>query len=230
MTLEYLSNKELYYSENINEGTLTLIDDEYKHAAKVMRHFAGEQLFVTDGKGNIYDTIISEVKKDCITADIFNKNYFENKLQNIIFCVPRLKSPERFEFALEKCTELGITRFIVFNAERSIAKGSKIERWNKIVLSAMKQSLNCYLPKINLLDNLKQIRNDDTLKILFEQNTQHSFSSFINIPENDYSFIFGPEGGLSDNELSLFEERIIFNLAENRLRAETAIIKAASLL
>ena len=75
-------------------------------------------------------------------------------MKNIFFCIPKLKYSDRFEFALEKCTELGITNFIIFDSERSIHKSDKKERWEKIVLSAMKQSLRSYLPNITVINSL----------------------------------------------------------------------------
>lgn len=230
LKLEFLSNKELYYSPEVIDNHIQIYDEDYKHAIKVMRHQAGETLFITDGFGNIYDTVIYEIKKDYFSSKIIKQYSFQNKYKNLFFCIPKLKSPERFEFALEKCTELGITNFVIFNGDYSVAKGDKIDRWYKIVLAAMKQSLNCYLPKITIVNKLDNLTNFDGIKILFEQNSNNCFTDFINLKENDYYFIFGPEGGLSDKELNLFEAPIIYNLAENRLRAETAIIKAASML
>ncbi|MDP4116899.1 MAG: RsmE family RNA methyltransferase [Bacteroidota bacterium] len=229
LTLEFLSNKELYYSSLINNNQIIIADEDFKHAAKVMRHVVGDQLFVTDGTGNIYETIITEIKKDCILSDIGQQYSFKNKYKNLFFCIPKLKSPERFEFALEKCTELGITNFIIFNADHSVAKGDKIERWQKIVLAAMKQSLNCYLPQIIPINRLNNL-SEGGIKVIFEQNSNNSFLDFSNIEGNDYYFIFGPEGGLSKKEIEIFDNSVIYNLAENRLRAETAIIKTASML
>ena len=228
--MEYLSNKELYYSTDVTNAHIQIHDEDYKHIVKVMRHQPGDKLFITDGKGIIYETVIEEIKKDYLLSVIEEQHSFQNRYKNIFFCLPKLKSPERFEFALEKCTELGITNFIIFNGDYSVAKGEKAERWNKIVLAAMKQSLHCYLPKISIINKLDNLIETDGIKVLFEQNSSNNFSGFVNLEENDYYFIFGPEGGLSDKEMNLFETPIIYNLAENRLRAETAIIKAASML
>jgi 16S rRNA (uracil1498-N3)-methyltransferase len=195
-----------------------------------MRHQPGDNLFITDGKGKIYETVIEEINKDYLFSVIKEQHSFQNKYKNIFFCLPKLKSPERFEFALEKCTELGVTNFIVFTGDYSVAKGEKVDRWNKIVQAAMKQSLNCHLPEISIINKLDNLVDVEGIKILFEQNSYNSFADFVNLEENDYYFVFGPEGGLSNREMNLFETPIVYNLAENRLRAETAIIKAASML
>jgi 16S rRNA (uracil1498-N3)-methyltransferase len=141
-----------------------------------------------------------------------------------------LKNPERFEFALEKCTELGITNFIVFESSRTVSKADKIDRWNKIVLSAMKQSLRSYLPQISISISLSEIIKQKGEKIIFEQNAKTFFNPEIINPLKNYLFIFGPEGGLSDEEVERINKDYLLKLAENRLRTETAIVKCASIL
>ncbi len=148
---KYLSNIELYYSSQIKNKNEIIINEaeDFKHIVKVMRHSIDDEVYVTNGEGKIFKSKISEINKNSLTAIIEDTMEYENKFSNITFCIPKLKSPDRFEFALEKCVELGITNFIVFDSERTVAKGNKIERWNKILISAMKQSLRSYLPKIS---------------------------------------------------------------------------------
>ena len=231
-----LSEIELYYTpkENISAAELRISGEEFHHIKNVMRHKTGDSLYVTDGEGAFYKTVVSEISQSEIVCSISDKDFFENKLANFYFCIPRLKSSDRFEFALEKCVELGITNFIVFDAERSIAKGSKIDRWQKVLNSAMKQSLTCWLPSVFYLKNLNELKKWDGKKIFFEQRAEQSLQSFLkdNIPfysREKYYFIFGPEGGLTGKEFELFEDSEILKLTDNRLRAETAILTAASI-
>ena len=121
-----------------------------------------------------------------------------------------------------------ITNFIIFDSERAIRKSDKKERWQKIVLSAMKQSLRSYLPNIEIVNSLNEILNLDGRKILLEQNSEKKISGAKINHYEKYYFIFGPEGGLSKEEMNLFDEK--YKLADNRLRTETAIIKCASLI
>ncbi len=146
--MNYLSGVELYYSSfgNIKGNKIIISEDDYKHIAKVMRHSIGDEIYITDGNGKIFLSIIKEIKKDSLTSSVKKILKYENEFSNIIFCIPKLKSSDRFEFALEKCTELGITNFIIFNSERAIYKSDKKGRWEKIVLSAIKHSLISYLP------------------------------------------------------------------------------------
>lgn len=230
--MKYLSNIELFYSPDGRnaEGLVFLKDEEFKHCIKVMRHSVGEDIHIADGKGQIFLSNIEEVKEDSLTASVKKVLKYKNEYPNIFFCIPRLKNSDRFEFALEKCTELGITNFIIFDSERAIHKSNKIERWQKIVLSAMKQSLRSYLPDIIVINSLKEIYKLEGNKIIFEQNSEEEFFGIkINVGEK-YYFIFGPEGGFTNEELELFDKNNFYSLAENRLRTETAVIKCASLL
>ena len=195
-----------------------------------MRHSVDDEIYVTNGRGEIFLSIIKDIKKDCLTASIKKVLKYENKLANVFFCIPKLKSSDRFEFALEKCTELGITNFIIFDSSRTIHKGDKLERWNKILLSAMEQSLLSYLPELQIISSLEEIKNLEGEKIILEQSAVKHLAELNIVQQKKYCFIFGPEGGFSDEEMELFNKENKFKLASNRLRTETAIIKCASLI
>ncbi|MCZ6703083.1 MAG: RsmE family RNA methyltransferase, partial [Ignavibacteria bacterium] len=184
---------------------------------------------ITNGTGLIFKTEISSIEKDNLSAKIIETIKTKNKFENIFFCIPKLKNPDRFKFAIEKCVELGVVNFIVFEANRTISKGSNIKRLEKIALSAMKQSLRAYLPKIQLVNDLSNIVELNGEKIIFEQNSDKQFK-FNKDGEKIYYLIFGPEGGLTKDEIEFFENDSIFSLSEHRLRTETAIVKVASLL
>jgi 16S rRNA (uracil1498-N3)-methyltransferase len=230
--LEHLSNIELFYSkpENFRTDKIILEGDEFHHAVKVMRHHPGDEIFITNGEGKVFNGYINEILKDTLDVTIKKEFVYKNKFSGVTFCLPKLKSPERFEFALEKCAELGVTDFIVFESERTIAKSAKIERWRKILLSAMKQSLQSFLPTISTAESLREIKNMDGRKFIFEQNTENVFRGLPEDITGKYYFLFGPEGGFSLKELALFKDDEVLKLADNRLRSETAIIKCAALL
>lgn len=226
-----LSNIELYYSSeyNISGETISLTGDEFNHAVKVMRSKIGDTIYITNGTGLIFKTEILSIKKDKLSAKIIETIKTENKFVNIFFCIPKLKNPDRFKFAIEKCVELGVTNFIIFESKRTVAKGMNIIRWEKIALAAMKQSLRAYLPKIKLAKNLSDIAELNGEKIIFEQNAERKFQFDLEVDEKHY-FIFGPEGGLTVDELKLFDTDLIYSLSDHRLRSETAIVKVASLI
>ena len=231
MASKILTNIELYHalSKNIIGNKISLVNDEFKHAVKVMRNKVGDTIYITNGTGSIFECELTKIERDNLTARILEESKSENRLENIFFCIPKLKNPDRFKFALEKCVELGIVNFIIYESERTVSKGTNLKRWNKIALSAMKQSLSSFKPNIQTDTSLVDIANFNGEKILFEQNADKVFQ-FQNKENNNYYFLFGPEGGLADNELMLFEKESLCSLGDSRLRTETAIIKVASLL
>ncbi len=230
--MEYLSNIELYFTvpDNISGTSVVLTGEDFRHAVKVMRHRTGEIIYVTNGLGRIFECEISKTEKDNIKLISKNEFVYVNRLRNIYFCLPKLKSGERFEFALEKSVELGITNFIVFDAERSQVKGNRTERWQKIALAAMKQSLRSFLPQIISVGSIKDIAELKGNKYVFEQKATNIFNINNKGYSNNSYFIFGPEGGLSESELKYFEDNEIYSLHENRLRSETAVVLCASML
>jgi len=222
-----LSDIELYYAHSGADANncILLHDDEAKHCARVMRHKPGDKVYCTDGKGTVYTTQFIEAGTHTVTLSLQKKETSPNRFQGITAVVPVLKSPDRMEYALEKCTELGVTRYLMYTADHSVAKGMKKERWEKIVLAAMKQSLQVYLPVIStagkLKDVLRMARDEGAVSVYFHQHAEVALKEYsIHTP---HYLIFGPEGGFSENELSLLDECTGIRLTTNRLRAETAI-------
>lgn len=235
----FLSEVELYFSDELylSENRIVLSEDEAHHAGHVMRHDEGNFLFVTDGKGTIYKTEITELSKNTIELSVIAETKYHNDYENIWFCIPRMKNKERFEFAIEKCVELGITNFIVFESDRTISKGDKSEKWAKLGISAMKQSLRSFLPVFHFEESIdaiiKKYSGTETSLYLLDQKAEDKLSSHVDdilSSEQTSYFIFGPEGGISERELYLLKDSKFLRLTENRLRSETAIISAGILL
>ena len=226
----HLSNIELYYSsqEKLSANKIIIEGEEFKHAVQVMRNSVGGTIYITNGCGSIFRCEIVSIKKNKLQAEVKDEIIKKNAFENIFFCMPKLKNPDRLKFAIEKCVELGITNFILFDSERTISKSSNIQRWEKIALAAMKQSLHAFLPEIKL-NSIREISKLTGEKILFDQNAHEKFI-FTNNSRDNYYFIFGPEGGLTEKEINLFTKPKIFSLGEYRLRSETAVIKCASQL
>ncbi len=229
----FLSNIELYFtsSEFVKDSMISIKGEEFQHAFKVMRNSIDEVLFTTDGCGKIYKTHIANIQKDYADLVIEEVFQYKNKLDNITLYLPNLKNSDRFEFALEKCVELGITNFVVYNSDRTFSKGFKIDRWNKIALAAMKQSLRAFMPKIGSLEHLKNI-DDKQTNLLLDQENSVSFDEFFcnKNEKNIYNLIIGPEGGFSDREYEKLKDSKKLKLTPNRLRSETASIAVAVLL
>lgn len=227
-----LSNIELYYSSACDlESQIIKIDgEESNHILNVMRHQINDEIYVTNGLGKIFKCCISHFNKKNIGTKILDDYSYKEKFPNITFCIPMLRNNERLEFALEKCSELGVTNFIIYQAKRSVPKKVNLPRLEKILVAAMKQSLLSWLPKIRYVGSMDELAQFDGEKIIFEQSSNNYFSRDKINSKMNYLFIFGPEGDFTANELDSLKSGIKYKLAENRLRTETAIIKAASLL
>jgi 16S rRNA (uracil1498-N3)-methyltransferase len=230
LILAHLSNIELYFTspELVKNEIITLHGEEFHHSVNVMRNSVGDSLHITDGLGNIYKTEIVEIAKNNLVVVIKERLTFENRAANIWFCIPVLKNPDRLKFAFEKCVELGVTNFVLFSSKHTISKRLSPHKFQKTLLSAMKQSLRAFLPKI-ITATINEIIESPGSKILFEQNSKNIFDGNLNTDQQVY-LLFGPEGGLDKSEINLFSSENSYSLSTNRLRSETAIIKCASLL
>lgn len=230
---------EYYYTPKtyISGTSLTIVDDEAKHVARVLRKKSGEDIFVTDGEGNLYKTKITNVTKELIDCNITEKFYNLNEPDvKITLYQSLVKNPDRFEFVIEKAVELGIHTVQPIITENVINKTTnKAERWQSIALSAMKQSQRCILPKI-----YEPVKFNDAIQAAGEELKliAHEKSGTKNISIRDISsskniaLYIGPEGGFTEDEIGLavkngFE---IFNLGARKYRSETAAILAAGLL
>ena len=230
LILALLSDIELYYSSQFLDGSgnITLQGEEFHHAKNVMRNSVGDFIYVTDGEGRICKTEIIEISKTDLKAVIVDKFVYENNAANICFCIPILKNPDRLKFALEKSVELGITNFILFTSKNTISKKINLEKFLRITLAAMKQSLRSFLPKI-IISELDEIMKYPGAKLILDQKANSTFDGNVDFNKS-ILFLFGPEGGFDENEVKAVGDEYRFSLTDKRLRSETAIIKTASLL
>lgn len=227
-----LSNIELYFS-NLCDAKLDSVlveNEEANHIVNVMRHRVGDKIYLTNGFGEIFFCQIVKFQNNKVSAAVLEKYSFTKKFPNITLCIPILRNLERFEFALEKSVELGINQFILFRSKYSVSKNFNRKRIERIVISAMKQSLQCWFPIIKYADTVFEISKLNEEKIIFDQSGEEYFSREQIKNDLNYLFIFGPEGGLSKDEINLLNSKLIYKLSDNRLRTETAVIKAVSQL
>ena len=124
MAQDFLSKAELYFTpkELISQDKIIIVGNEHHHISHVMRHKILDEIRVTDGCGTIFISVINKITNQQIICYVKSKITKLNRLQNIFFCIPIIKSNKRIEYTLEKAVELGITQFIVFKAERSTSK------------------------------------------------------------------------------------------------------------
>ena len=232
---------EHYYtsSENITYPKLIITGGEAGHLSKVMRKAEGNDIYVTDGKGNLFACVIESIKRNDIICRITDKQININEPSvKLTAYFSLLKNPARFEFAIEKLTEIGVYEIQPIITEHVISKGKdKSERWQAIALSAMKQSQRCWLPKVNKPVGFKDAIESckDEIKLIAHEkvdNFEFRISNFEFESKRSAAFFIGPEGGFTDEEIALAEKNgfIIISLGERKLRSETAAVAGAALI
>lgn len=218
----------LFYSENITPPVFDLPTEESKHIVRVLRKTAGDKIHITDGKGCFYNCVIIDANPKKCTLEV-EQTIPDNNARNyyLHIAIAPTKNISRFEWFLEKCTEIGIdeiTPLITFNSER---REVKIPRLNKVVVSAMKQSLKATLPILNT-----PLSFNELIKIPF---TGEKYIAWIDESVNktliesytkntDVFILIGPEGDFSPEEtqLAINEGFLPISLGKSRLRTETA--------
>lgn len=224
---------QLFYNPNITEDTDGFIFDkeESRHIVKVLRKKQGDILFVTNGLGVLFKTeIILSIDTKC-SVKIVSYEKSEPQKYHLHLAVAPTKMNDRYEWFLEKATEMGIAEITPIICDHSERKHIKTDRFDKIIQSAMKQSLQHYLPKLNEPVSFKEfmkIKNDGQKFIAHcEETDKKSLKDEIR-PNASTTILIGPEGDFSDKEIKIALENkyIPVSLGSTRLRTETAAIVA----
>lgn len=223
----------IFYDPDIKEGAFVLAGEEAWHGIKVLRLKEGDIMYVSNGKGTIYkaDVLAINKNRECAlnVSSVYKQE--QDRKTKLHIAVAPTKNIDRFEWFLEKATECGIdeiTPVLCENSERTIIK---LERLNKILVSAMKQSKRAWLPKLNPIAKLDKIINNNEIEHKYIAHCAESekklFSLVYNKGKNALVLI-GPEGDFSPNELSaaLKNNFLPISLGDYRLRTETAALVA----
>ena len=227
---------QLFYNQELSASSKQITFDkiESKHIVRVLRKKENDILKITNGKGYLFDAKISFASDKKCTADIISITK-KNKPWNyyLHIAIAPTKNNDRIEWFLEKATEIGIdeiTPLICSNSERRVVK---IKRFEKIIQSAMKQSLKYTLPKINAPKKFDDFINQNlegTICIAHcEKQEKKSLKSIVK-PSEKVTILIGPEGDFSSEEIKkeLFKNYIPLSLGNRRLRTETAALVAVS--
>lgn len=226
---------QLFYKPNLDHSVsqVTFNEDESKHIIKVLRKKEDDIIHITNGKGYLFEVkiISANVKKCVVQIENIDKNH--QKMYWFHLVVAPTKMNERFEWFLEKATEIGvneITPIICDNSERKIIKH---ERMEKIVQSAMKQSLQTFLPILNKAIPLKDFLNQTHKGLLFIAHCEDEEKLELKrrvAPDKDVTILIGPEGDFSTSEIKTAYDQgfLPISLGDNRLRTETAAIVACT--
>ena len=224
---------QLFYNPNINESLTSFVFDkeESKHIIKVLRKQERDILYVTNGLGYLFKTMIALASDSKCTVNVLSFSKQEEPKFHLHIAVAPTKMNERYEWFLEKATEIGIQEITPIICEHSERKIIKMDRFQKIIESAMKQSLHYFLPKLNepilLKDFLKKEITGQKFIAHCEESDKKSLKSQL-ISNENVTILIGPEGDFSvkEIEMALNNKYNPISLGETRLRTETAALVA----
>ncbi len=227
---------QLFFSQDINNNLITLSEEESRHAIKVLRKNIGSPINVVDGVGTLYKTTIIEAHPKHTVLEIDERiEEFEKLPYSLHIAVATTKNIDRTEWFMEKATEIGIGSVTLIKSEHSERKIAKIERLERVAISAMKQSVKAYMPMINDTTPFMQfIKADygDAIKLIAHCNGAHHKSHIKELIKDnrDVIVMIGPEGDFSCEEVAEalkngFQE---ISLGSQRLRTETAALYAVA--
>lgn len=223
----------LFYS-NFNKSDSDIILDEIdsRHLSKSLRKKSGDIIRVTNGEGLEIQGKIIRLGKN-IKVNIINKVNHRKKNLSIHVAMSPLKNPSRFEWFVEKSTEIGISEITPLITRLSEKKKVNIDRLNKIVISSMKQSNQFYLPKVNPITSFNDfLKSNKDYKLIAHLKNSNSFNKKSIGSKEKIVLMIGPEGGFSEEEILLARKEKIkeISFGKNRFRSETAGVFAISII
>ena len=224
---------ERFFCCDLSHDLAVLDGEESHHLLRVHRKRLGEVVHLMDGKGKFADGIILEFRKSEVIVQLQEITSIPPNPKLLTLAVSPLKSEDRWEWLLEKATEIGVSSFLPILCERTENKRFRLERYEKIVLGAAKQSLKAFIPKIHPPIQLKQAVEQMSHPFYFG----HCLDS---LPKSEFKSVsisfpttiaIGPEGDFSSSEISFMSQAngIPISLGMERLRTETAAIVASTI-
>ncbi|MDQ1097314.1 MULTISPECIES: RsmE family RNA methyltransferase [Chryseobacterium] len=216
----------LFYGE-INGNQALINEEEQQHIVKVLRMKDGEEIHITDGKGNLASgRLLIEGKKASLEVDQLSTDLpgFSPRLH---IAIAPTKNIDRIEFFVEKSVEMGISEITLLQTEKTERKNVNIDKLRKQAVAASKQSLRFHFPVINDLtkiqDFLKHTHPETTFVAHCHENLERQELKAIPVMES-ITFLIGPEGDFSEKEIAFLSQHNIraVSLGNQRLRTETA--------
>lgn len=214
---------------------IVLNEETSRHVVQVLRMKAGALLNLTDGKGNLLTCEISDENKKHCTVNVLKIKNQKPKIKKITVAISLLKNTNRFEWFLEKATEIGVTEITPLICERTEKEKFRHDRMNAICISAMLQSQQCWLPVLHEPAEFEKFFSKISSEQKFiahcdESSTKNNLSTFQ--PFNSATILIGPEGDFTPKEIELALQNGYqpVSLGETRLRTETAGVVAAAML
>ncbi|MEE4287057.1 MAG: 16S rRNA (uracil(1498)-N(3))-methyltransferase [Mariniphaga sp.] len=227
---------QLFYVPNVAENEIVLDETESKHAIRVLRLNVGDKIQVVNGKGGFFLAEITQPHpKKCKLSILESHTEFGKRRFNLHMAIAPTKNIDRFEWFLEKATEIGIDEITPVLCEHSERKTIKPDRLEKILVSAMKQSLKAYLPKLNPMVSFNEflIKNEGEQKYIAHCNEGEKEHLQNEVEkEKSVTILIGPEGDFSPEEVEQAKKNGFceISLGSSRLRTETAAIVACHIV
>lgn len=229
-----------FYCNSIDGPAVELEGTEAHHLA-VLRLGAGDKVELFDGLGGLAKAVISGIRKNKVTLQVEDVQRIEPKRFRRIIIAVSVPKGERFDWLIEKCTELGVERICPVIFERTVrqpANPKALDRWVNLAMSAAKQCRRLFLPQVdppmNLQVAIESIKTDSPSCRLLAGGVSGDCEPLAgqSFGENDVAAFIGPEGGITENEETLLKSRGVqfVRLSETILRTETAAIAFASVL
>ncbi len=224
-----------FLDPDFDPNTGLLDPDEARHAVKSLRVKEGDEIEVANGKGELYTCTVAEVLKRGIRLDVTHTSTCDEPKQKLFIAIAPTKNPSRFEWFVEKSTEMGIWSIIPINTERSERPRIKADRLKRIATGASKQSLRMFIPRIEEITELDEIIKSEIpnkfLAHCLDDESKTELQHALEKGNGDAMVLIGPEGDFSETEI----QKLIANgfqpvaLGPNRLRTETAGIYTSAL-
>ncbi len=227
----------IFFTSDRIKNTYTLSQEESKHCIKVLRLKIGDKVQLINGKGKLFICEIIDTNPKKCSVKILETIRKENrKKYKLYIAIAPIKNNNRFDFFLEKATEIGVDKIIPFISNFSERKIIKHERLEKIIISATKQSKAFFKPIFNELTTFKDIINSDFIgeKYIahcYNTDTKKHIKKVYN-KGKDVLILIGPEGDFTKEEVqqAVLKGFIEISISDARLRTETAGIVACQII
>jgi 16S rRNA (uracil1498-N3)-methyltransferase len=223
-----------YITEPASQPFITLNEETSKHVVQVLRMKQGDKLNLCDGQGNLINaSIVDNHKKKC-TVNVLSTKHEVRDTKFVSIGISLLKNTSRFEWFLEKATEIGVSEIIPLLCDRTEKQHFRFERMNNILISAMLQSQQYWLPKLHEPQTFDKVLMSSIIEKKLIAHCENEQKQDVKDYSNSSSIqiLIGPEGDFSPQEISVALEQnyLPVTLGQTRLRTETAGVVAAAIL
>ncbi len=225
-----------FFKNDISNGVFDADPEESKHIARVLRMSVGDKSVFINGKGGLYTCVLQEANPKKCRFTVLEKEFIpKTKKYNLHLLVAPTKNISRFEWFIEKAVEIGIDEITPVQCEHSERIRIKKDRLEKIIISAMKQSRQVWMPRLNELVELNTFLDNDSYQqcqkfIAYVSKDHENLLKQRYVKGNNTIILIGPEGDFSTSEIKRATQQNYepISLGENRLRTETAALVACN--